>query len=329
VKALVLGSTGQLGANLVRALLQKGYQVKAFKRKTSKTIGIESLPIEMVDGDLMDRDSIAAALKECQLLFHAGPYYPSQTVPVEAASEKGLMDIRNVMEAAKQARVERIVYTSTLTTIGPPPKQGMLANEQCVFKTRFPKNPYIMSKAVMEDEVRRYAKEGLPVVIVNPTAFFGPYDTYLSSGTLILMIARGRMPAYIEGRTNVIDVRDVAMGMVLALERGRPGERYILGHLNTTQSEMNRMIAEAVGVSSPRFATPFELARWGSKMGEWVFARVLRKPFPAPSFFVEMIAQFQHYDCSRAVRELGLPQNPVKNAFQDAVQWYWEHGYLS
>lgn len=328
MKVLVLGATGQLGANVVRALLQKGYQVRAFKRRTSKAVGIAGLPIEMVDGDVMDRDSIVAALKGCQVLFHTGPYYPTLTVPVQEAMEKGLMDVRHVMESAREARIERVVYTSTLTTIGPSPRPGMPANEDCAFKTRYTNNPYLMAKSAMEDKVRRYAKEGLPVVIVNPTSLLGPYDSRPSSGTQILMIAKHLMPAYVDGLTNVIDVRDVAMGMVLALERGRVGERYILGHLNTTQRELNRMIAHVVGVSPPRIPMPFEMARWGSKLGEWAFTHILHRPPPVPAFFVEMLAHLQHYDCSKAIRELGLPQSPVENAIRDAVKWFRENGYL-
>ncbi len=328
MKALVLGATGLLGANLVRALLQKGYQVRAFKRKTSKTIGIAGLPIETVDGDVMDRGSIVNALKGCQVLFHAGPYYPTLTVPVREAMEKGMMDVRNVMESAREARLERVVYTSALTTIGPSAHSGMPANEDCVFKTRYTDNPYLMAKSAMEEEVRRYANQGLPVVIVNPTSLLGPYDSRPSSGTQILMIAKHLMPAYVDGLTNVIDVRDVAMGMVMALERGRVGERYILGHLNTTQCELNRMIARVVGVSPPRIPMPFEMARWGSKIGEWTFVHLLRKSPPVPAFFVEVLAHLQHYDCSKAIRELGLPQSPVEDAIRDAVKWFRGNGYL-
>jgi dihydroflavonol-4-reductase len=328
MKALVLGATGQLGANLVRALLEKGYQVRAFKRKTSKTIGITRLPIETADGDLMDRDSILQALKGCQVLFHAGPYYPSRTVPVAQAVELGLTDVRNVMESAKTARLERVVYTSALTTIGPPSQAGMLANEECVFKTRFTKNPYLIAKSVMEEEVLRYAKDGLPVVIVNPTTLLGPYDSRPSSGTQILMIAKHLMPAYIEGLTNVIDVRDVASGMVLALEKGRVGKRYIMGNLNTSQSELSRMIARILNVSPPRIRMPFPVARWGSRFGEWGFSHILRKPPPIPAFFVEVIGQLQHYDSSKAIGELGLSQHPVENAILDAVKWFRENGYL-
>src|SRR3989304_3722804 len=129
MKVRVLGATGLLGANLVRALLQKGYEVRAFKRKTSKTIGIAGLPIETAEGNVMNRDSISEALKGCQVLFHAGPYYPLRTIPVQEAVGLGLTDVRNVMESAKQAGLERVIYTSALTTIGPPLRPGVLANE--------------------------------------------------------------------------------------------------------------------------------------------------------------------------------------------------------
>lgn len=328
MKALVLGATGLLGANLVRALLEKGYQVRAFKRKSSRTVGIAGLPLEIAEGDLTDRDSVLTALQGCQALLHAGPYYPTLTIPVGQAVEQGLKDVRNTMEAARQSRVERVVYTSALTTIGAPPRQGVLANEDSVFQTRYTHNPYLMAKAAMEDEVRRYARDGLPVVIVNPTAFFGPYDSHPSSGTQILLMAKGLMPGYIEGPINIIDVRDVATGMILALERGRIGERYILGHLNTTQGKLVKMIAKVLGVSPPRFRIPFELARWGSKVQEWAFTRILHRAPLVPAFFVEMMAEFRHYDCSKAIRELGLPQSPVENAIRDAVNWFRQNGYL-
>jgi dihydroflavonol-4-reductase len=328
MKVLVLGATGLLGSNLIRALLHKGYEVRAFIRKTSNRIGIAGLPVEVAEGDLLDRDSIVRALKGCEALAHAGPYYPTRTIPVQEAVERGLADVRNVMQSARRAGLKRIVYTSPLTTIGPPPRPGMLANEECVFKTRYPRNPYLMAKAAMEDEVRRQAQDGLPVVIVNPTKFFGPYDSHPSSGTQIIMIAKRLMPAYIEGCTNVIDVRDVAAGMVEALERGRIGERYILGHLNTHESELNRMIADALGISPPRIRMPFLAARWGSKVAEWGFTHILHRPPLVPAFFVEVMSEFRHYDSSKAIRELGLPQSPVEGAIRDAVQWFRQNGYL-
>ena len=164
---------------------------------------------------------------------------------------------------------------------------------------------------------------------MNPTAFFGPYDSKPTSGTQILMIARRLMPAYIQGPVNVIDVRDVAVGLIRAAERGRVGERYILGNWNTTQKELNKLIARVAGVMAPLVPVPFALARYGSKLGDWAFRTVLRKPAPVPGFFVEMLRHMQQYDCSKAVRELDYPRNPVEHAIRDALAWFRANGYLA
>ncbi len=190
MKALVIGSTGQLGANLVRALLQRGYEVKALTRKTSDPSVLRGLPVDTVLGDVHDRPSLSNALKGCDALFHAGAYYPVQTIAVDRAVTLGLQDVRNCLEAAGEAGIRRIVYSSTLTTIGPSTREDGLADEECRFVPQYPRNPYLMAKAAMEDEVRRFAGRGLNVVIVNPTAFYGPYDAHMTSGKQIVMIAR-------------------------------------------------------------------------------------------------------------------------------------------
>jgi len=142
------------------------------------------------------------------------------------------------------------------------------------------------------------------------------------------MIAKRQMPVYIPGRANLIDVRDVAIAMIRAAERGRVGERYLVGNWNTTQKELNELIAEVVGVPPPLFPVPFPLARWGTKAGEWVFRSILgRSPF-LPGFFVEVIAHMQHYDCSKAQRELDYPRRSIEGAIRDAVVWFRENGYL-
>jgi dihydroflavonol-4-reductase len=282
----------------------------------------------MAEGDFTDQGSLLRALEGCDYLFHAGPYFPLRTLPVDEAIARGLADVKTVMAAAEEMRIKRVVYTSTLFQIGPPRGVGRLADETDPFETVFRQNPYLMAKHAMEEEVKKRADGGLPVVIVNPTAFFGPYDSRPTSGTQILMIARRQMPAYVEGPVNVIDVRDVAMGEVLALEKGRVGERYILGHWNTTQGELNRLIARLAHVPPPRFKVPWGLARFGAKTGEKVMALLHRDP-PVPSFFVEALCHFQHYNCTKAIQELGLPQNPVEGAIRDALAWFREHRYLS
>jgi dihydroflavonol-4-reductase len=326
MKVLVLGATGQLGSNLVRALLDKGDEVRALVRPASKAPTLQGLPLDRVSGDLNDAESLARACDGVRVVYHAAGYYPTESVPVGAAMTVALAETRKVLAAARKASVERLVFASTLTTIGFP-SPGQLADESCAFAPLYPENPYLMAKAAMEAEVLQ-ASHGVPTVVVNPTAFFGPYDSKPSSGTQILMVARRQMPAYVDGPTNAIDVRDVAEGMIRAAERGRAGERYILGNWNTTQKELNALIARVAGVMAPLVPVPFALARYGTKCGEWVFKTVIRRPPPVPAFFVEALRHMQHYDCSKALRELDYPRRPVEGAIRDALAWFRANGYL-
>jgi len=327
MKVLVLGATGQLGSNLVRALLAKGHQVRALVRPASKAPTLRELPLKRVNGDLNDAESLVRACDGVQVVYHAAGYYPTETLPAKTAVTLALGETRKVLDAIRRASVERLVFASALTTIGFP-SPGRLADEECAFTPLFTENPYLMAKAAMEDEILKAALDGVPAVVVNPTAFFGPYDSKPSSGTQILMVARRQMPAYIDGPINVIDVRDVAEGMIRAAERGRNGERYILGNWNTTQKQLNALIARVAGVMAPLVPVPFALARYGSAVGEWVFKTVFRRPPPVPAFFVEALRHMQQYDCSKAIRELDYPRNPVEGAIRDALSWFRANGYL-
>lgn len=203
-----------------------------------------------------------------------------------------------------------------------------MADEKHQFASGYPDNPYLMSKAAMEREVIKAAKTGFPAVIVNPTVLLGPFDSKPTSGKQIVMIAKGMMPGYIDGLVNVIDVRDVASGMICAAERGRIGERYILGNWNTTQKSLNSLIAKVARVNGPRVPIPFELVRYGSKIGEWAFRNIFGSTPPIPSFFVEMARHIQHYDCSKAIRELDYPRNPIEPAIRDALAWFQDNQYV-
>lgn len=328
MKVLVVGASGQLGSNLVRALLEKGEQVRALVRPTSKMLTLEGLDLERVTGDLADVQSLKRACKGIQVVYQTASYYPTETIPAAEAKQQALTETKNLLQAVGEASVGRLVFTSALTTVGHSKTPGQLATEECAFSTKYRGNPYLIAKAAMEDEVMAAARRGLPAVVVIPTAFYGPFDQKPTSGTQILMIAKRQMPGYIQGLVNVIDVRDVAVAMIRAAEVGTEGERYIVGNWNTTQKELSQLIAKVAGVSPPMFPVPYVMAQLGSKIGEWASRRILHKAPLVPSFFVELIRQMQHYDCSKALTQLGYPRSPVEGAIGDALTWFKENGYL-
>ena len=328
MKSLVIGGTGQLGANLVRALLERGDQVRVLHRSASNTFTIDGLNIERVEGDLNDGESLRLGCEGRDVVYHTAGYYPPVTIPVEVAQGQALKETALVLEAVRSARVDRLVFASTLTTVGFPKTVDHPANETCQFSTRYRNNPYLMAKVAMEEKILESVQRGIPAVVVIPTEFFGPYDQKPTSGTHILMVAKGRMPVYVPGPVNVIDVRDVAVSMIRAAERGRVGERYLVGNWNTTQKDLNELIAQVAGVGPPFLPVPLTFARWGSKVGEWIFRSLFRRPPFVPAFFVEVMSHMQHYDCSKAQRELDYPLSNPRGAIEDAVTWFRENGYL-
>lgn len=337
MKALILGGTGLLGANLVRALLDRGDHVRVLVRTvqsgiqaTRHHLALQGLEVERAQGDLRDLQALTRACEGTQVVYHCAGYYPNpeRVVSVDQAMAQAKEETQNVLTAVRLASVDRLVFASAMTTIGIPSEPGRLASEDCPFHTRFTRNPYLMAKVVMEEAVVEAAKSGLPSVIIVPSMFLGPYDTHPSSGTQIIMIAKRLVPAYVDGLVNVIDVRDVAVAMIRAAERGRIGERYLVGNWNTTQKELGALIAREAGVAAPFLPVPFGLARLGAKAGDWAFRTILRRPPPVPAFFVEMLKHMQHYDCAKAIRELDYPRHPVEAAIRDALAWFRANGYL-
>src|SRR5579884_4133012 len=245
--SLVIGATGLLGSNLVRALLDQGESVRVLIRPTSPAHTLNGLPLDRVYGDLYDPASLHEACRGVGTVYQAASYYPTETIPAKTATALALEQTNNLLNAVQQTSVSRLVFTSTLTTIGNPSEPGRLANENCPFVPRFPDNPYLVAKAAMEARVLEAARSGVPAVVINPTACYGPYDSKPTSGTQMLMIAKRLAPAYVQAPVNAIDVRDVAVGMIRAAQRGRVGERYILGNWNTTQKELGDLIADVAG----------------------------------------------------------------------------------
>ena len=328
-KALVLGATGFIGGAVTRALAESGYTVRVFRRSAAPALALEGLQLEDVYGDVRDRDAVRRALAGCDVAFHVAGYYPRRLVGVAEAIRQGVATVRPVLEAVRAAGTPRLVYTSSLSTIGRPANGSQLATEDSYYHPGTVGHPYHEAKYAMEQEVTRYAAHGLEAVIVCPTAVFGPGDVKPTSGTAVLALASGRMPVYVGGRMNVVDVRDVALGQVAAAERGRAGERYVLGGENLKVGDIVMRIAAVLGVRPPVWRLPTGLALLGAVMAERAGSLVPGVPASFLSTGIVQIRHGQYFDIAKARRELGYRHRPVDETFVDTVAWFRAHGYLA
>jgi dihydroflavonol-4-reductase len=328
MQVLVLGATGFLGGQIARALVERGYAVRALRRPSSALRALDGLPVELMTGDLRDRDSLLAAMRGVTAVVHAAGYYPPNSLAPRRALRQAVAGMRAVIECARAAGVERVVYTSSLSTIGRAGAGRALADERDFYLPGSVADPYFEAKWAMEAEAYRAVAAGQDVVVLCPTVVFGPGDVKPTTGTIILALARGLMRAYVEGQINVVDVRDVAQAHMAALERGRSGERYLLGGHNTTVGATMQVAAEILGVPPPRLRLPARAALLGGKLGEAVLLALPNQPFLPLSEAIEMIRHGQHYDCGKAQRELGLTARPIDETLRESVEWFQTHGYL-
>ena len=327
MKTLVTGGTGFVGANVVRALMKRGAEVRALVRPRSDTRNLDSLEVELVAGDLRDRGSLEAALEGCDTVYHVAAMYALWARNPREIYDSNVTGTINILEAAGQAGVQKIVYTSSVATIGLP-KDGTPGTEEVPLPPEDMVSDYKRSKYLAEQEVLKYAQRGLPVVIVNPSFPVGAWDVKPTpSGQLIVNFLRGKIPAYVDTGLNVVDVEDVAIGHVMAAERGRIGERYILGHANLTLPELFQLLAQVSGMSAPRIRIPYGFAYLSACVSELVARTITHKPPFVTLAGVKLSRKRMFFDTSKAVRELGLPQTPAIEALSKAVQWFRAHGY--
>jgi dihydroflavonol-4-reductase len=327
MKTLVTGGTGFVGANVVRALLKRGVEVRALVRPRSDTQNLDSLEVELVAGDLRDRGSLEAALDGCDIVYHVAAMYALWARNPREIYDSNVTGTINILEAAGQAGVQKIVYTSSVATIGLP-KDGTPGTEEVPLPPEDMVSDYKRSKYLAEQEVLKYAQRGLPVVIVNPSFPVGAWDVKPTpSGQIIVNFLRGKIPAYVDTGLNVVDVEDVAIGHVMAAERGRIGERYILGHANLTLPELFQLLAQVSGMSAPRFRIPYGFAYLSACVSEFVARTITHKPPFATLAGVKLSRKRMFFDPSKAVRELGLPQTPAIEALSKAVRWFRTHEY--
>ena len=321
IRCCILGATGFIGGQIARAAVDRGWRVRGLRRRPDAVGAIGDLEIEWASGDLADPASLVTAMRGCPLVFHVAGYYPHRARNVQETTRHGVTGMRNVLTAASAAGVKRLVYTSAFTTVGPPGDPGRLASERDLYTPGSIPLPYFEVKWAMEMEAMRATAQGLPIVVVLPTAVFGPGDAKPSTGKILLMAAQGRIPGYIGGTLNVVDVRDVASGHIAAAQRGKPGRRYILGGHNLIIREMQATIAEVAGRKPPRATLPLWLTQAIAGVGSLLGIPGVHH--------LRAIRHWQPLDTSRAREELDLPDPiPFTQTCRDALDWFREHGHL-
>jgi len=328
MKALVTGGTGFIGANLVRALLKKGFSVRVLVRPNSDLRNLKGLAVELTPGDVRDRASLKAAMAGCEVVFHSAALYSFWVRPRSLIYEVNVDGTRNVLQTALELGVERVVYTSSVAALGLP-EDGRPADEETPVDPRKIVGDYKKSKYLAQEVALAFTKKGLPVVIVNPSFPVGPYDVKPTpTGQVIRDFLSRRMPAYLDTGMNVVAVEDVALGHLLAMERGRVGQCYILGGENLTLKELLFTLSEITGLPAPKMRLPY----WPILAMSYLNAGLCRLSGGTPRMTPETVRMSRHhmfYSPKKAVEELGFPQTPAKEALCRAVDWFLQQGKLS
>jgi dihydroflavonol-4-reductase len=323
---LVTGGTGFIGANVARELVAAGATVRVLARPGGDRRALAGVKVEIVEGDLLDRASVRRALSGVRSVYHVAADYRLWTPDPARLYRTNVDGTRVVLEAAAEAGVTRVVHTSSVGAVGIP-EDGRPGTEDTPVTLADMVGHYKRSKFLAEQVALEFARRGLPVVIVNPSAPVGPWDVKPTpTGQMIVDFMRGRMLASVDTGLNIVHVRDVARGHLLAAERGTPGERYILGHRDLSLADIFGVLAEITGRRAPRFRVPYAVAWLGAACCETV-ARVTGRPPAVPLTAVRMARKRMYFSPARAVRELGLPQTDVRTALADAVAWFEVHGY--
>ena len=319
--ALVTGASGFLGWHVARVLLERGYAVRALVRPGSRVEGID---VEVSTGDLRDPASLDRAAAGCGLVFHVAADYRLWARNPDDLYRSNVEGTRNLLQAARNAGAERVVYTSTVGCIGIP--SGGIGDEDTPVAIEDMVGHYKRSKFLAEEVALDAARGGLPVVIVNPTAPVGDHDVKPTpTGQIVFDFLKGGMPAFIDTGLNVVDARDCAQGHLLACERGRPGERYILGSENLTLAQILGALARLSGRKAPTVRLPYAVA-YAAGACSTAWARLSGRPPRIPLEGVRMARKRMWVTHEKARRELGFQPAPAEAALARAVEWFTRSG---
>ena len=320
MKAFLTGGTGFVGANLARLLLQQGYEVKALVRPDSSMYNLNSLDIELVEGDLNDRE-LASKMRDCQVLFHVAACYSLWHRDRNLLHRSNVLGTRNILECARKAKIERTVYTSSVAAIGVG-KNNKPVDESHQSPVSKLVGYYKKSKYYAEREAIAATRLGQDIVIVNPTTPIGAWDIKPTpTGEIIVRFLRRNMPFYVDTGLNLIDVRDVAWGHLLALEKGVVGDRYILGNQNLTLKQILDKLSRITDLTAPKHQIPY----WIPYLVAWIDEKILTTFNKQPSLSVDgvkMSRQKMFYNPQKAIATLNLPQSSIDLALETAVNWF-------
>ena len=320
---LVTGATGFVGWHIARKLLDRGERVRVLVRDPQRVRELDG--VEIVTGDLRDPASLARAVAGCSVAYHAAADYRLWTRDPEEMFRSNVEGTRNLLEAARSARLERVVYTSTVGCIGVP--EGGIGDEGEPVSLEQMSGPYKQSKFQAELVALKFAKEGFPVVIVNPTAPMGDHDFKPTpTGKILVDVAKGAMPGVVDTGLNVVDVHDVADGHLAAMDRGRPGERYILGSENLTLEQIANIAAEVAHRAPPKMRVPYAVA-YAAGVVSTAWAGISGREPMAPLDAVRMAKKKMWVRHDKAARELGYSPGYARTAIRQAIEWFGAHGY--
>ncbi|MBW8010556.1 MAG: NAD-dependent epimerase/dehydratase family protein [Chloroflexi bacterium] len=320
MRILVLGATGFIGGHIAKAALKEGWSVRGMRRNPSNSGHVEGLPIEWVGGNLKDPASLETAMHGIDVVFHAAAYYPrsGEKQPIKDQIIYALNEIENVIQAARKVNIEKLIFTSTLTTIGKPPADEKRIADETDFYIpgSLEESAYYETKIAMETRILEAAKQGLPALVLIPTAVFGPGEVNPSIGRLLILVARGWGIGWLPATTNVVDVRDVAIAHIQAAKQGKLGGRYIIGGHNLSVKEAITIAAQVSGVKPPYIKIPFWILDALVKLGDWF------PNLPLPSNHLRAVRHWQPLNNTKAIRDLGLFPRPFEDTVIDAITWF-------
>lgn len=328
MKAFVTGATGFVGSHVAQLLCAQGAQVRLLVRSTSRTENIADLKAERATGDLRDPDSLKKAMQGCEFVFHVAADYRLWVRDPEEMYRSNVEGTRAIIRAAQETKVRRVIYTSSVATMGFT-TSGHIADETSPVKLQNMVGPYKRSKFMAEQIALEAGRGGTNVVVVNPTTPIGDQDIKPTpTGRIIVDFLKRKFPAYVDTGLNVVDVKDVACGHLLAMEKAKPGERYILGGENLTLKQILDKLAALTGLPSPQVKVPHAVALGFAALDQFFTGVILRKEPRATIDAVRMGRKKMFASSAKAERELGYKAAPVDDALRRAINWFQAHGYV-